>query len=162
MPCASRSNIAQRKRHTREPAQSLYDDVDDQPRGSGLSILNPAQRKKKLESAHQDFVTRRAVTTAAMLRKRGKQKCRDGEDDRIYTEVLMDLDEWPSGVDGGASDSDSDTPMSAQDADAWEDEEVTDEEESLLYLRAKGTINDLSVLLAESPSSFLIFISAVN
>lgn len=138
MPRASKSSIAQRKRNTREPLQPLYDDIDSQPRSFGLPLLNPSQRKKKIEIAHREFVTRRAVTTAAMLKKRGKQKHRDGEDDRLYTEVLMDLDEGPGGVDGGESDGDFDGAPGI-----WEDEEVADEEEELLYFRAKGVIDDL-------------------
>lgn len=141
MPRAAKSNITQRKKNTREPLQPLYDDIDSQPRTFGLSLLNPSQRKKKIEIAHREFVTRRAVTTTAMLKKRAKQKHRDGEDDRLYTEVLMEFDEEPSGVNGGESDSDSDVPMATP--GVWEDEEAADEEEELLYFRAKGVIDDL-------------------
>lgn len=133
----SNSNVQQRRKLTREPLYPLYDDVDNQPRTSGLATLNPAQRSRKNEMAHRDFATRRILTTTAMLRKRASRKHQDGEDDRVYTEVLMNLDEGPD------EQSEVEGPH-IQPGDQWEDEE---EEEELLYFRAKGAIQNLYVSL---------------
>ncbi|KAJ3739200.1 hypothetical protein DFH05DRAFT_1530474 [Lentinula detonsa] len=134
-----KSNIRQRRKLTREPLFSLYDDIDNQPRTSGLVLLNPTQRKQKKAQAQSDFITRRIVQTTSILKRRAAQKHRDGEDDRLYTEVLMELDE-----DEGPNDDDGSEFMGIPSAGDWEDED-TEEEEHLLYFQAKGAIHDFEL-----------------
>ncbi|KAJ3720205.1 hypothetical protein DFJ43DRAFT_1134089 [Lentinula guzmanii] len=155
-----KSNIRQRRKHTREPLFSLYDDIDNQPRTSGLVLLNPTQRKEKKAKAQRDFITRRVVQTTSILKRRAAQKHRDGEDDRLYTEVLMELDEdeGPSAL----NDDNGSEFMPILSSGDWEDDDTVEEEEHLLYFQAKGAIHDLLQNASYICSGFLPFNPLLN
>ncbi|KAE9389097.1 hypothetical protein BT96DRAFT_1003578 [Gymnopus androsaceus JB14] len=92
--------------------------------------------------ARRDFATRRIMTTAARIKKRLTRKLQDSEDDRVYMEVLMDLDDEQSDSDGNAPMQSAEPPEAG---DIWEDEE-DEEDEELLYFRAKDAAQNFSEL----------------
>ncbi|KAJ3978840.1 hypothetical protein F5890DRAFT_1479015, partial [Lentinula detonsa] len=138
------TSLQQRRKKTREPPTPLFDDVDQQPRIARLSVLNRAQQAHKLQDARKNFIARRAVTTASLLRRRVSR--RDNEDPQtqdVFVDVLMELDD--DRTDGATSELQEDGDHDSTTADNfWEEEDATVEEQ-LLYFRTKDALQNFEL-----------------
>ncbi|KAJ3965393.1 hypothetical protein EV361DRAFT_966865 [Lentinula raphanica] len=151
MPRATKGNVPQRRKITREPIHPLLDDIDAQPRIKGLTTLTPNQRLQKNKAARREFVTRRITTTSGAMENQIASQSRNPDaDDRVFTEVLMDLDDGISGgvgldSGGGLGDIGGDEdPSQIQNLSDWVEEDASVEEQ-LLYFRTKDALEDFEM-----------------
>ncbi|KAJ3991081.1 hypothetical protein F5050DRAFT_1716376 [Lentinula boryana] len=106
--------------------------------------MNPSQRNQKIEQARRDFVTWKIVTTNGRLHQRIQRERVEGVAEgmqQVYTEVLMDLDEYDDDGDLGNAHSSASHTGTGDRENEWEDEEAAIEEQ-LLYFRTREALQD--------------------
>ncbi|KAJ3978928.1 hypothetical protein F5890DRAFT_1478951 [Lentinula detonsa] len=103
--------------------------------------MNPSQRNRKIEQARRDFVTRKIVTTNGRLHQHIQRERVEGVAEgmqQVYTEVLMDLDEYDDDGDLGNAHSSASHTGTGDRENEWEDEEATIEEQLLYFRRCRN------------------------